>query len=274
LLILLPLGFAGAALVDFHAGNISMFEQLLIWLSFACLLRGRWRSFLALILVAGSFKILPLSFLLLLGLEQRSAALRRLGFAGLGLVLMVALQALLAFDLLGVYWSSVELNDERGSINPCSYAFWGSLLHFLEQQGLLKSTDWLRGTLYLGGVLLILSLGMRPFIRRMRRDRWSAILMATVVYALVMPRFKDYSYLLLIPAGAALALAQPGAWRALLLTLLLCLPTHELPWIPSEGLRGFLSYYPLYCAAGLWLGYCRMFQVSRDHADQNNRSPG
>ena len=55
--------FGSAALVDFTAGNIAVFEQLVLWLAFAALLARRRWTFALLVVLAAQCKLTPVFFL-------------------------------------------------------------------------------------------------------------------------------------------------------------------------------------------------------------------
>ena len=66
--LLLPvslLAFGGATVWDINAGNITAFEQLLLWTGFAFLLRSRVVLFVVFVTLAAAIKQLPAAFLLL-----------------------------------------------------------------------------------------------------------------------------------------------------------------------------------------------------------------
>ncbi|MHC5065346.1 MAG: glycosyltransferase family 87 protein [Planctomycetota bacterium] len=271
LLVLLPLAYSGAALVDLRAGNISVFEQVLVWLGFASLMRGRLMPFVACILLVASFKLLPIAFLVFLLGQDRGRQSGAIARTAMLVVIALALHLIFSGGYLETYAAAIGLRDERGSINPSSFAFWGSVLHFLAGDEFASASSWLRWLLYLLGVVLVTALTWRKIARRLQGDPLTAFILFSLGYALVMPRFKDYSYLLLVPAAALLVTSRASILRASLLVLVFCLPTHDLHWVRSEGLRGFLSYFPLYCAAGLWFYYLTWFTPPPDHANENRQ---
>src|SRR4030095_16139597 len=59
-------GFNAAVLWDLRTGNVSVLEQLLLWLPFARYAGGHRKSFAALVVAASIFKLQPILFLALL----------------------------------------------------------------------------------------------------------------------------------------------------------------------------------------------------------------
>jgi hypothetical protein len=66
LALLAVFGWNGAALWDLRAGNVAIVECGLLWGAFACFVAGRRAAFAALVVMAATFKVFPLAFLLLL----------------------------------------------------------------------------------------------------------------------------------------------------------------------------------------------------------------
>ena len=64
--LVVALGFSGAALWDLRSGNVDLFEQLLLSSAFAIYLRCRYRLFTAGVVAAAALKLLPVAFLLFL----------------------------------------------------------------------------------------------------------------------------------------------------------------------------------------------------------------
>ncbi|MCX5714127.1 MAG: glycosyltransferase 87 family protein [Candidatus Omnitrophica bacterium] len=64
--VLCLLGFDRAIYLDFAAGNVSIFEQIFLWLAFLFYLRKRLFLFCVFILLASVFKLQPIFFLVLL----------------------------------------------------------------------------------------------------------------------------------------------------------------------------------------------------------------
>jgi hypothetical protein len=99
--------FGSAALVDVTAGNIAIFEQLLLWLGFAALLSRRWWTFALLVVVAAQAKLTPVFFLgLLLVIDERP---RWSPFLGGSLLFALAVGA-----------NAVLLPTRRASSSPAS----------------------------------------------------------------------------------------------------------------------------------------------------------
>ena len=246
--------FGSALLVDFTAGNIAVFEQCLLWLAFAALLSRRWWIFTLLVVLAAQAKLTPIFFLgLLLVVDGRP---RWAPFAGGALLFAVAVgaNALLLPDQTREFLASISSLRERGWGDP-------SMLGVMEDL-----VDQLRGLrlplpavtahlLYLSAVVAVLWHTVRWW--RARRaagshDPMMVVLVTLAVYALVMPRMKDYSYVALLPVGwYVLAAHRHVAAPLAVLAVLVPRPVPQLKlWLPL--VPQVYTYAPLIAALVLW----------------------
>jgi|GEM_PF-2739319 len=110
------------------------------------------------------------------------------------------------------------------------------------------------GFLALVAVVLFLTWRYVPF-RRMGQSldgRMVAILTATLIYALIMPRFRTYSFILLLPA-ALYVITHRYRWSAFLPLVLLIAISAD-PGFPTQFFTArFAAYWPIIVTAGLFL---------------------
>lgn len=264
LLVLLVLGFSHAVLNDVFAGNVSTFEQLALWFGFLLLLRQRVVAFSILVVLASVAKVTPLGFLLLvLFTSHRRRFLIFACAGGAGLLSILAsfggspTRMFNYFKLVGTYY-------ERGPSNPTLFPL---LLDVYQPLALRSRLAWLIAANATYGLAVIVLLGLTALVAiriwRLRRDDRAAMLdylMGIIlVYAIALPRFKNYSYVLLIPAvvfvGRRIKNALP------LLILLACLTnrnTFDLYALDGFPLTDLVSkYFNLVIAVVLWLAYVR-----------------
>jgi len=254
--------FNAAIYVDLRVGNVSIFEQVLIWAAFYQLLKRRPLAFSVLIVLASSLKLTPLLFLGLLLLEDRSKKLR-CGLIAAGLLLMIhGLPLLLGGSLARDYMSALKGLGERGVVNPTVLALlqdgsdWAGGLIGVEIPGIID----IALTGLFGAVVLLASWRA---IRRMGEEDWSVraryvLLLACFVYALILPRFKTYSYILIIPSSyLALMSVFPAAFARLvrdsLMAGVVVLSSLYVFSLGSEGFgQSLLGYSPLIAAICAW----------------------
>ena len=246
--------FGSAALVDFTAGNIAIFEQALLWMGFAALLSRRWWIFAFLVVLAAQAKLTPVFFLgLLLVIDDRP---RWAPFLGGTLLFALALAAnvVLLPDQTREFLQSVSALGERGWGNP-------SMLGLMEDL-----VDQLRGLrlpipaitaklLYLTAVAAVLGHTVRWWWGQREtgaREPVLIVLVTLAVYALVMPRMKDYSYVALLPVGwYVLARRETVAASLAVLAVLVPRPLPQLKlWLPLVPQA--YTYAPLLAALVLW----------------------
>ncbi len=272
------LAFNATIYIDLGAGNISIIEQFLLWLAFAFYLKRRWLLFSVFVVIAASFKLVPILFLGLLWFADEKK--KYWYFAGGGLAFGVTLLAsyIVAPTLFVEFVrDSVGRADwERGIVNPSSLAFFREAHDLLAAKfGIVASPKILRA-LFLVLVATVLSATWKAYVAlkpvHEKHNEKTLIFLACLVYALVLPRFKDYSYIILIPP-AYFILKKMGEGKATLLILAtLIYPPNPVGGIlPLPGFdllaRLFSSHYPLLMAYGVWGLY--LYDILRRSANSS-----
>ena len=213
------LAYAQTIKMDVRAGNISVFEQVLIWTGMVALLRGRPWLCAALVAAAALFKLTTAGLLLLLLLDRSRRSLAALVSGVAGLALVHGVSALVRPDLFGAFLRNAAALDDRGRTNPAAMAL---IRDFIDRWAgpAPPHLDWI---LY-GLVVLLLMAGLLLAARRWDRvDRVGLLYSFLFTFALVSPRFKDYSYILLIPPSVyVVATVLKGVVPRLLAVLLVC----------------------------------------------------
>jgi hypothetical protein len=246
--------FGSAVLVDFTAGNIAIFEQLLLWLGFTALLSGRRWLFVAVVVIAAQFKLTPIFFLgLLLVIDERprwthfiAGTLLFAAFVGANLILMPAQSR--------EFLASVSSLGERGWGDPSTLGVMQDLVDQL--RGLrLPIPLATASALYLAAVAAIFHHSVRWWRAARARgsvDGATIVLVSLAVYALVMPRMKDYSYVALLPvAWYVLGARQAVSASVAILAVLVPRPVPQLKlWLPL--VPQVYTYAPLLGALVLW----------------------
>jgi len=181
--------FDASLLWDLKAGNVSVVEQFLLWLGFACYLEDRRRAFAALVVIASTFKLLPIAFLALLLVPSRTRHASR-GLALAGLALFAAI--VFAPSWLGPTWahgylSSLRIERPYGERNPSALGILDMALHGAPPPGSDRMDRALLGWGLWSGALVALS---APRLRRVwaERDPRQSVFVAAFLFALVAPR--------------------------------------------------------------------------------------
>jgi alpha-1,2-mannosyltransferase len=246
--------FGSALLVDVTAGNIAVFEQFVLWLGFTALLARKPWIFALLVVVIAQFKLTPIFFLgVLLVIDERP---RWAPFVG-GLTVFGALLAsnFVAYPAqMHEFFTSISSLNERGWGDPATLGVMQDLVDQVQSLG-INIPSATAYVLYGAAALSVLYYTFRWWMRRRAEsnvDRVLVVLISLVVYALVMPRMKDYSYVALLPA-AWYVLAKCRLNNAPIVVLATLVPRP----LPQLNLRLPLLtqayvYAPLFGALAVW----------------------
>jgi hypothetical protein len=250
--------FGSALFLDFKAGNIAVIIQLLLWSGFYLLLNDKPILFCLMIIAASLFKLTPILFLILLPLIIGRRGFKYLisGFLGFVLIMMVDYFAEHA-DFMN--WLKVlAMPEERGAaFNPTFLAFSKDIGRILRHTLLGKIVPsgfpWM---IYLAMIAIIAFIVFRyiPWqkFRTAKHGRIEMIYMSCFIYAMIMPRFKTYSLILLIPPALYVIRKYSGKLYFPLMIILVSLSTR--PPLPKLYLVDlFWTYYPLLIIYALWL---------------------
>jgi hypothetical protein len=235
MLIFIIFAFHGTVLRDFNAGNISVFEQLFMWAGLFALLRERY-SLSAVLFIIGTLSK-PLTLLLFLPLSLVVIRKRKWNFFAAAIGLFVFIHGLSYYfepGLFHEYINHARLITERGFENPSTYTFLQDVFDYLSAH-LQIHLSMLSFPFYIITAASVLIVG---FAAMRKLDLMDALILVLLMYALIVPRFKDYSYILLIvPAVSVIAKRIPSTMIQLFTTFLVC--THV------------VRYQSLFCA--FWL---------------------
>jgi len=197
------LAYSGTLYRDLAAGNITIFEQLVIWLGFTSLLRRRYLLFGFCIALLAQFKLQPIVFLGLLFVVEARPRWLELGISLAGFLGLFSLNFLLQPVLMQSFIARLSAGggnlDERGAINPSMLAFIRDGISIVSKRihQLPLHVDTL---VYIVAVLGVLTLCLHVFrIHRKKNtepDLKSLIYVAILVFCVIAPRMKDYSYVL------------------------------------------------------------------------------
>jgi len=197
LYLLCALGYGQTIKMDVRAGNVSVFEQLLVWTAALAFLRRRPWTYAALITAAAALKPINAVLLLLLLVDRGRRGRAAVAAGAAALALVHGLSAAVRPDLFAGFLRNAASLDDRGNSNPASLALIRDALERLAAGKGPPHLDWI----VYGLVVLLVTAGLLPVARRyaLTGDREGVIHAFFIAFALAAPRFKDYSYILLIP---------------------------------------------------------------------------
>jgi hypothetical protein len=199
--------FNHALFLTFNAGNLPVIETALLWTAFYYLTKENAPGFTLFIFLVSLLRIFPILLILLvffLPREKRS----HIGKVFLLFIFLWTIPFLFSPSLLPDYITGLlRVPPDRGINNPCSLS-----LIFDIMKG--------RGVPYLYGlwIILVLFFFFRSLIKlNWDTDRLTIIFLSLLSFALIVPRFKDYSYVLIVPAAYGLiikniSLVIPAFW--------------------------------------------------------------
>ncbi len=197
--------------LDFAAGNISVFEQILLWGGFLLFLRGNNLYFTFMVVLASLFKTTPLFFLILLffSKDRRGWVYFLGGLATFGMIQGMAY--LLYPGLMHDYSFDVDRilgdHESRGLWNPSTFA----LIRDVSYEAITRvgGEVGMRGpfiayALVAAGCLTMTlkalwKIGSGDGVTDSETDRYRICLLS-LLYILLVPRLQVYSYLIVIPS--------------------------------------------------------------------------
>jgi len=256
------LAFNSAIYIDFLAGNISILEQFGLWLAFYFFLRRRLLLFCLIIVILANFKLTPLLFLFLLWfLEEKKKYIYFLGSAILfaGIQLISYLTSPLFMDFVRLM--SGILSDIRGVINPSTFTLIRDVFGLIAKERGITVPQRIQILAFLVIVAAIIFLSWRSFIvlksvGGKEKDK-IMVFLSCLVYALILPRFKDYSYILLIVPTYFAIKRFSGGKEYIFLFIIMVLSTPDIVNLPGFNIifSYLWNYYPLAIAFSVWILY-------------------
>jgi len=257
------LAFNSTIYLDLGAGNVSIVEQAALWTAFYFFAKQRFVLFSVFVVLAAIFKLTPLFFGLLLlscGKDQRFRALAVLALA----VFLIFAIAWLAEPRLFMQFLSrastiLELPSDYGIISPAPRQLIKSFVSFLARRDLIVYPLVVQWSLYLSVVFVIAGLTWNAFRNldvSTDEDAKFAINLMCLLFVLVSPRLKDYSYIvLLLPTYFIMQrISAVRAYPLLFILSVLSIQNITLPGFDSIA-RVLWSYYPLGIAILIWIIY-------------------
>lgn len=260
--------FGSTLYMDVKAGNISIWEQLVIWSAFYFLMCRQLLVFCLFIILTSIFKVTPLLFLfVLLFTHEKKAAIYFLGACLAGVFILLLSLILHPFKFGYFLQNASSTIGERGPSNPSTFAFLKDCFHWLALRANITLPESVQVTIFAAIAALVLVLTWRAH-RILHHTAASegeylkiTIFLFCLVYALLIPRFMIYSYSLLIPPTyfilrrTAIRQNRPSGSAALALLILLPFSVQAyiaLPAIAIDILGCLLPYQPLVAAYGVW----------------------
>ncbi len=249
--------YLGAFYRDLNSGNVTLIEQAFLWSGFFWLLEGKPFRFVLAVAAAAFFKFSLAVFLvtvLFTKLKHRTAAL------ALGCALILGYVGILwatdaqSFDH---FWQAgSNLKEYTADFNHSTLAVFHDLGKLFCGAGI--DSDGGRSiviALYVAFALLISVVtiqSIRKFKHLEPRDTlFMTICALCFLYALAMPRMKNYTLILLAVPTYLVLTSGPSKKTVVILTILLILPRIKIA--PPSSVFGFYQYiHPWLMAVIIW----------------------
>ncbi|MDH7482732.1 MAG: glycosyltransferase family 87 protein [Armatimonadota bacterium] len=248
--------FTGSLFHDIIAGNISIVEQFLLWQAFAFYLKRKTGLFCIFLTLASIFKLTPILFLLLLLFRDDR---KRFLYAVVSLSIFTTaiLLPILHYPNLGRSFLNIitRLDERAEQYNPSTLSFIRDVCDLAEKHIGIKISSLTETTLFLAICIAVLAVSwwaLRKNSLLIKADERIGLFLWCFALALVMPRFKSYSYILLLAPAYYLIKNTKHIHVSTLLFLIAASPTPEI--VLGFGLFGMMvaSYFLLLLIFGLW----------------------
>ena len=254
-IVFLLFAYSSAIFVDVISGSVTTFEQLLVWLGVGALLDRRYGAFAAAIVVASLFRLTPIALLVAALVLPDRRGIRSVA-AGLASAAAIAVTtALVAPQLTRGFLRSLPTNfGERGWLNPAALPLADDLSAMIAQARHVAPSPTLALAIY-GAIVAAVAVPTIATVRRIARQadapHDALIYFVFVATALVLPRFKNYSYMLLTVPTYYIATHSVQLRRAIPLVVIACLPIYS--WIATPDHLTFVAdYSKWFIALGAW----------------------
>lgn len=263
--------FDSAVFWDLKSGNISIFEQLFLWLAFVAFLKDNNKLFIASILASSIFKF-PMAFFMFLLLINGGDKKWYWLAGGMTCVAILAIaNYMIKPDLFQSFLNNLHtLNERAEDFNYGMLAFWDDLYLTINDTARLPYRMSLVYASYGLTVISVLLISIRGYFKlRMKNEinlKIYTVLFFCLTYALIIPRFKCYSFIILIPAFLYIIISFRTYRYAYLIVPLGLIPVST-PLFKDEAITRIFQYYPLLLAFLIWWYFISLC-YEPDHIDE------
>lgn len=274
--------FNATLIWDMYANNITVIEQLLLWLGFACLLQKREWLFVVLVVVVAQFKLTPAAFLLLLLLVPSKPDYVKFAAGSVAFLLSQWLNYLIYPDYyIDFLLGAGNRAGQTGILNPSFHAFYKDAVIQFNQISLPFKLGWGQArtfTLMTLATVFAFSLYV-IYIRRQRTTidneatgKLEIVLFFCLLHSLMHPRYKCYQYVQVLIPTLYFLRYMPNKAMVPFVVFFLFFPHHigalnepmassPLPGPIRKISRLVFEYLPLFATLTIWWHYCRYLLI-------------
>ena len=255
------LAFNSAVFLDMIAGNINLIQQALLWLGFSFYIRGRYKLFCLFILIAASFKMTPIFFLILLLLPDDKNKYKYFFGAGAVFLGYLLFQYLVVPDFFtGFIKNALIVVGEPGGVVPSTNKLIAGIFEIVSNITGMTIPPAFQPTIFIiiASVVVFFSYKACLRLKQAQLDNRAMleVFMVCLVYALIHPRFKDYGYILLIvPSFYVIKNIHYSKLTPFLFILFIMSNRMMLPIVSSlyDIVWAFFPLMVAYCVWGIYL---------------------
>lgn len=263
------LAFNGAIYRGFRSGNFVIIEQSLICLALFLFLRKNLLGFCTVIIIAASFKLQPVLFLFMLFLSDYKKRYLYFIYSLIIFLVILAVSYLLYPSIFLNFVHFVFHIDERGQINPSTLSLIRDLFQLAKERFKFIIPAIVPLAVYCSIILGIIFVTLRSFrmliLSKVKNKEKIIVFLFCVMYSLILPRSKDYAYiLLLVPSYFIIkkAVFIKTHFLYFIFILLPCIYV-SLPGF-SVSFNFLWNYYSLIIAYFIWALYVWGFIYRQD----------
>ncbi|MDH4157063.1 MAG: DUF2029 domain-containing protein [candidate division Zixibacteria bacterium] len=198
LCLLCAFAFRETIIRDLYAGNVSVFEQLMLWAAALFFVEKKSLAYCVLIGITALFKFTFVILLFAVLLDRDRKAVLSFVTVGAAFVVVTLISFLGNPTLFEGFVANVASLSEGIPINQASLTLIRDVLRLISD---MTGGEFVRldSAFHIAFVLFLLIFSFRSVSGYdFRNNRTDFIILCFFLYALLMPRMKDYSYVLLI----------------------------------------------------------------------------
>ena len=270
------LAFNSAIFIDIRSGNVNLVEQGLLWAGFYYFTKGKCGLFSIFVISAAIFKLIPIFFLFLLFF---SAEKYRIAY----FICSVSVFAIYLFSqyiwypeyFMGFIQNVFIVTKESRILAPSTYKVVNDIVVSLNKSGFISYPLFTKivTVSMISSAVAVITIVTQQKLQGTDsgNSQKITIFLFCLMYALIMPRFKDYSYIILIvPAFYLIQKVRSDVtWVLVFIFSILSGKYPSLPGV-SSLFKLFSECYSLMIAYGIWglyiyenLNYQKWYKHSR-----------
>jgi hypothetical protein len=258
-ILFLIFAYSSTIFIDVVSGSVTTFEQALLWVGIAALLEKRYWVYVVAVVAASLFRLAPILLLLVCLAVPDRRRYRCIASGVAAFACIFLLTYVVSPGLTVEFFQSISKNfGERGRLNPALLPLVLDVTELVQRGSGVPLPPVVQTAVYLAlatAVAVPTALMVRRVARTEAPNRLEvSVYLMLLAYALVMPRFKNYHYMLLIVPTYYIAVRSTRLRQAIPLLLIACLPIYS--WITRpDNLTLLANYSQWLIAFGAWALY-------------------